>query len=528
MTLWHDQTSRRERSQTLEDRDRATIETEQEAQPGSRRAARERERRAAEALAAGQQHPSGVVDFGDHDLDPDFGAEAGLASEATTSDIWEALSRASGQDTAAPAPAPADRRSARRAAEAAEEQARQQSSAMPEGLMERVRDRVLQDHAASAESAPTAQPSAPAAEPATPLTRRQLRQQQAEQTVDGMPASWFTEAGSAATPAATPETEIPEAFGGHESGAHRIGAVQASADEADDLEGLPTVRMSAVDRATLQARLPMTGPVDLPQYFSDPVGDDELAFSSPVLPDLAQPLSQHAAVEDVARFQPPTVEPVQPWAAQVAGQGRARAVPLQTWAQQAAATAAPRVEPDTETGPTDLAGFEALIARSRGSLAPETGLVVQQPGRQPEEAEDPHAGFSGLLSRNVATPHGSQNALIMPSDPQPDLTTAVTGTGEQFITGSMNLSRSLATTGGTAAHYDSLEVDRLFETPEEPASGVTPIRAVRAVSSGASTHDVRPRRSRSSALPVVLAIVAGVMAVGVITLLVGSWVLKIF
>lgn len=522
MTLWHDQTSRRERSQTLEGRDRAMIEAEQEAQPGSRRAARERERRAAEALAAGQQHPSGVVDFGDHDLNADFGAEAGLASEATTSDIWEALSRASGQ--AAPAPAPADRRSARRAAEAAEAQARQQSSAMPEGLMERVRDRVLQDHAAAVETVSPVQPAAPAVDPVKPLTRRQLRQQQAGQTVDGMPASWFNEAGLVAAPAATPETELPEAFGGHDVGVRQIGA-----DQGGDDQGLPTVSMSAVDRATLQARLPMTGPVDLPQYFSDPVGDDELAFSSPVLPDRAQPLSQHTAAEDVPRFQPPTVEPGQPWAAQVAGQGRARAVPLQTWAQQAATpVAAPRVEPDTETGPTDLAGFEALVARSRGTLAPETGLVLQQPGRQPEGADDPHAGFSGLLSRDVATPHGYQNALIMPSDPQPDLTTAVTGTGEQFITGSMNLSRSLAATGGTAAHYDSLEVDRLFETPEEPASGVTPIRAARAVSSGSSGHDVRPRRSRSNALPVILAVVAGVMAVGVLTLLVGSWVIGAF
>lgn len=483
MTLWHDQTSRRERSHALDDGDRATTQTEQQAQPGSRRAARERERRAAEALAAGQQHPSGVVDLGDDDPRPDFEAEAGIAASATTTDIWTALSRTAEQ----PPAVPTDRRAARRAAEAAEQQAREQSEPIPEGLMERVRERVLQDHAV--------------VEPPKPLTRRQLRQRQSAETVDGMPASWFSEAvrPAVAEPAlTTPESEIPDAFSGREE--------------------IPTVQMSGVDRAMLEARTPMTAPVDLPQFFSDPVGDDELAFSDPILPEVAQPLSQHPAAEDVLPFLPPAAPSVPTWTPRAAEPAAAaRTEP-----------AVARAEPDTDTGATDLAGFEALINRSRGSLAPDTGSVPQPEWRQADEGLDPHAGFQGLLSRNVATPNGSQNALIMPSDPQPDLTTAVTGTGEQFITGSMKLPRSLAATGGTAAHYDSLEVDRLFESQDEPAAGVTPVRAVRAVSGGASTHDVRPRRNRSSALPVVLAVVAGVMAIGVITLLVGSWVLNLF
>ena len=181
-------------------------------------------------------------------------------------------------------------------------------------------------------------------------------------------------------------------------------------------------------------------------------------------------------------------------------------------------------EPEPDTGRTDLAGFEALISRSRGTLAPETGLVQQQPA----SADDQHAGFAGLLSRNVATPHGSQNALIMPSDPQPDLTRAVTGDGALFVTGSLNLSRSLATTGATAGH-EPAEVDRMFDSPQdEHDTGVTPIRASRAISGTAVARPMKPRRSRSNRLPVVLAIVAGVMAVGVITLLIGSWVLRLF
>ena len=40
MTLWHDQTARRERSHVLEDQDRVAIQAEQVVQPGTAQAAR--------------------------------------------------------------------------------------------------------------------------------------------------------------------------------------------------------------------------------------------------------------------------------------------------------------------------------------------------------------------------------------------------------------------------------------------------------------------------------------------------------
>jgi hypothetical protein len=94
----------------------------------------------------------------------------------------------------------------------------------------------------------------------------------------------------------------------------------------------------------------------------------------------------------------------------------------------------------------------------------------------------------------------------------------------------MNLPRSLSTTGAPSDLYDSQEIDRLYEaSQDEPAAGVAPVRASKAVSG--APHDrgfaSAPRR-RGNVLPTVLAIVAGAMAVGVVTLLVGSWVLKLF
>jgi hypothetical protein len=145
-----------------------------------------------------------------------------------------------------------------------------------------------------------------------------------------------------------------------------------------------------------------------------------------------------------------------------------------------------------------------------------------------DEGDEP-AGFSGLLSRTVGSPSGSQNALILPKDPQPDLTQAINGSGDIFITGTHRLSNSFAATGARKDHVDSADIDRLYEAAhEEPASGVSPVRAASAVSGGMTGRSPLSRRSHSAALPTVLAVVAGLMAVGVIVMLVGSWVLRLF
>ncbi|MDQ1512919.1 MAG: hypothetical protein QOC59_761, partial [Microbacteriaceae bacterium] len=146
-----------------------------------------------------------------------------------------------------------------------------------------------------------------------------------------------------------------------------------------------------------------------------------------------------------------------------------------------------------------------------------------------DDEDDAQQDYTGLLGRPVTGGNGSANALIMPNDPQPDLTQAVNSTGDIFVTGSHHLPRSLAQTGATG-DYDSVEIDRLFEASEqEPAAGVAPVRASKAVSGTGSTRSIiGARRARGNVLPTVLALIAGAMAVGVVALLVGSWVLKLF
>ncbi|HEV7624849.1 MAG TPA: hypothetical protein VGO26_11980 [Amnibacterium sp.] len=491
-------------------------ETHEDGQPISRRAARERERRAAEALAEGRAHPSGVVDFEGHDFGGEFHADQEIPVQ-NTADIWAALSRRADTPPAQPVDGPHTGDLARFRSGVPEAPTRRSAPApaspMTGELLERVRDAVLREH--EAEPLPTVR--TPVQQP--PISRRELRRRQAEQTTeDGMPAAWFSDG----------DPGVPAAF--------------ARYDDA------PTVAMPALDRAELEAQTPMTAPVNLPQFFAAPKGDDSLLFSSPV------PLVDPDPQPEVAEAEPEFIEPQPAWRGRAWSQvpddyaepvayaepgGYAEppagfAEPPAAFAEPPAAFGPEQVGPPSEV--TDLAGFEALIRRARSGqpqAAPEPMFKQaeqQRPALPWADDEDDAQDYTGLLGRPVQGSNGSANALILSDDPQPDLTQAVNRTGDIFITGSLNLPRSLAQTGATTEHYDSLDIDRLFEaSQDEPAAGVAPVRASRAVSGTGSTRAIiGGRRARGNVLPTVLAIIAGAMAVGVVTLLVGSWVLKLF
>ncbi len=500
MTLWQDQSSRGGRNGTIVDTARAG-ETRQDGQPVSRRAAREAERRAAEALAQGQAHPSGVVDFDGHDFSSDFPADQAIADQ-NTADIWAALSRRSDapQQPVADGPRTGDLDAFRsRVPEAPSRRTGPVPSSPVTGeLLDRVRDAVLRER--EAEPLPTVR--TPVQRPRQ-LTRRELRAQQApETTEDGMPAAWFSDGG-------TPNA--PAAFAGYVD--------------------TPTVAMPmpSVDRAELEAQSPMTAPVNLPQFFAEPAGDDGITFSSPI------PLADPEPINDYAEPEPEFLEPQAPLGGRAWSRTPAAfAEPPAALPEPTAAFTQEQVGPPSEL--TDLAGFEALIRRARSGQAPEAPQPAFRPveeTRQPlpwaEDDEDDAQDYTGLLGRPVSGSNGSANALILPNDPQPDLTQAVNRTGDIFITGSLNLSQRYAQTGATQ-DYDSLEIDRLFEaSQDEPAAGVAPVKASRAISGTGSTRAIiGSSRARGNILPTVLAIIAGAMAVGVVTLLVGSWVLKLF
>jgi hypothetical protein len=150
------------------------------------------------------------------------------------------------------------------------------------------------------------------------------------------------------------------------------------------------------------------------------------------------------------------------------------------------------------------------------------------------ELDDKNQPFDQIISRSVGQSGAATttNALILPSIPSAsDATGPLTSTGEILVTGSIDLPRGLGSTGQHPDHYDTAEMDRMFDQAEGElnASNVSPIRASRAVSGHTSTRGVitPPKKSRGR-LPLILSITAGVLLLGVVTLLIAGYVLKVF
>jgi hypothetical protein len=149
------------------------------------------------------------------------------------------------------------------------------------------------------------------------------------------------------------------------------------------------------------------------------------------------------------------------------------------------------------------------------------------------ELDDKNQPFDQIISRSVGASGSATttNALILPVLPSVDATGPLTSTGEILVTGSIDLPRGLGSTGAHPDRVDSSDLDRLLDGEENEfnSSEVAPIRASRAVSTHTSTRGViTPPKKRGGKLPIILMITAGVLAVGVIGLLVAAYVLNVF
>jgi len=142
--------------------------------------------------------------------------------------------------------------------------------------------------------------------------------------------------------------------------------------------------------------------------------------------------------------------------------------------------------------------------------------------------------FDQLMSRGMGAGGipTTTNALILPSIPHQGTTSGpLTSTGEIMITGSIDLPRSLGSTGAHPNLIDSAEMDRMLDQLDESGhhSDVAPVSASRAVSTHASTRGVMaPPPKRGVTLPIVLTIIVGALALGVAGLFVAGYVFNVF
>lgn len=162
---------------------------------------------------------------------------------------------------------------------------------------------------------------------------------------------------------------------------------------------------------------------------------------------------------------------------------------------------------------------------SPGVERPDSHIVVDESVRS----------FDDLIS---ARPVGATNAyatsaLVLPAVPSSmDIGSALDETGEVIITGSINLPPSMGANGAPAEGIESSELDTLldFHEYENVDGDVAPVSASRAVSTtgGSSGTMVTPPKRGRANVPVILAITAGVLAIGVVGLLLAAFVFRIF
>lgn len=210
-------------------------------------------------------------------------------------------------------------------------------------------------------------------------------------------------------------------------------------------------------------------------------------------------------------------EPVAPPAAtpSVAGAQQAAHLPQQPM-PPSLATPQPVVNPGFDTSVPNLPG---VSAGSPGHWTSQLNVA---------DAEDRAEPFDQVLSRGALS-HGvptTTNALILPSLPdQGAFANQLAQPGEVLATGSIDLPRSYGATGVHPSQVDSSEVDRLFEHQvEDVGTGVAPIAATRAISTqGAARTMISPPKKEGVNVPLVLAVTAGVLALGVVgTLVIGA------
>ena len=187
-----------------------------------------------------------------------------------------------------------------------------------------------------------------------------------------------------------------------------------------------------------------------------------------------------------------------------------------------ASTAPTFIEPPAVDGAAKDDILENGLEQTGGWSAP-----VGHWSRQ-ADLDDEEQPFENTVTRevgggNVAT---TTSALVLPEMPLANpFPSALTGTGEVLLTGSIDLPRSLSHGNGDSRHFDDSNVDLMYDNQDSEFAGTdsAPVSAIRAVSTHTSARGVisskKPTGNRSLT---VLLVAASVMAVGVVVLLVAG------
>ena len=184
--------------------------------------------------------------------------------------------------------------------------------------------------------------------------------------------------------------------------------------------------------------------------------------------------------------------------------------------------------PATATPAFTPPAFDSEIEQTGGWSAP-VGHWSRQADLDDEEQPWENTVTREVGGGNVAT---TTSALVLPEMPLANpFPSALTGTGEVLLTGSIDLPRSLSNGSGDSRHYDNSNVDLMYDDQDSESAGndSAPVSAIRAVSTHTSARGViSSNKPHGNRMLTVLLVTASVMAVGVVVLLVAGLMGNVF
>jgi hypothetical protein len=165
-----------------------------------------------------------------------------------------------------------------------------------------------------------------------------------------------------------------------------------------------------------------------------------------------------------------------------------------------------------------------IVAEPETTIAPAAGHWTTQSDL------DDATQVADTITRSVGAGSGviTTSALVLPSLPNPEYSQL--GTGDILVTGSIDLPRSLATSGAHPTQLDEHHLDHELDPGDHQvvSTDSQPVRAIKAISSHGSTRDVIVSRKPSGNRALTALIIsAAAMAAVVVTLLVVGLVTRV-
>ena len=180
--------------------------------------------------------------------------------------------------------------------------------------------------------------------------------------------------------------------------------------------------------------------------------------------------------------------------------------------------------------------YEAPVSEQPVYDAPEVRNTGERPvGHWSRQAElDDESQFAtGAISREVGIGVITTSALVLPEIPHHDFTRTLTSTGDVLLTGSIDLPRTLSSTGAMPAQIDESDIDHLLDPGDRQVASTDsqPVRAVKAVSTHTSSRGIinatPPKRGNKMLTALIISASAMlVVVVGLAVVIVMSDVLK--